>query len=151
MLRGFTLIELMITVAIVGILAAIAYPSYVSSVAKSNRGAAKGCLTQHVNLMERFYAVNMSYYKDASGTLIGGGASASLPPLGCDTDSDLDTSYSFSFSTAPSAASPNSYTIQAVPKGAQAARDSAKCGTLTLNQVGTRGTSGSAGVDECWR
>lgn len=149
MAAGFTLIELMIAVAVVGILAAIAYPSYTSSVSNSNRGAAKACLAQHANFLERFYSANLSYYQDRGGNVIGGGAAASLPALGCDTDGNLATRYTFSFSTAPTAASPNAYAIRAVPVGVQATHD-AKCGTLTLNQSGTRGASGSAGVPGCW-
>lgn len=148
--RGFTLIEVLITVAIIGILAAIAYPSYVDSVVKSNRAAAKGCLSQHANFMERFYTTNLSYYRDTGGTVIGGGANPVLPPLGCDTGGGIGNHYAFSFSAAPSAASPNIYTIQAVPQGAQASRDNAKCGTLTLDQAGNRTASGSGGVTACW-
>jgi type IV pilus assembly protein PilE len=147
---GFTLIELMIAVAVVGVLASLAYPAYTGSVAKSNRGAAKACLAQHANFLERFYAANMSYYKDKDNAVIGGGASASLPALGCDAESNLGSRYTFSFSSAPTAASPNTYTIRAVPTGAQATHDGATCGTLTLSQSGTRGASGSAGASGCW-
>jgi type IV pilus assembly protein PilE len=143
-MQGFTLIELMIVVAIIAIIAAIAYPSYINSVTKTNRAAAKACLSEHANFMERYYTTNLSYYKDTSGAVL-----AALPALGCDTDSGMNTKYTFSFSAAPTAASPNTYTIQAVPQGVQATRDT-QCGTLTLNQAGTRTESGTGTLADCW-
>ena len=53
--KGFTLIELMIAVAIVGILAGIAYPSYQDSVRKSRRADAQGALLGFANAMERYF------------------------------------------------------------------------------------------------
>ncbi|MBT5967504.1 MAG: prepilin-type N-terminal cleavage/methylation domain-containing protein, partial [Gammaproteobacteria bacterium] len=52
-IKGFTIIELMITVAIIGILASIAYPSYQESVYKSRRADGKGALLGLANAMER--------------------------------------------------------------------------------------------------
>ncbi len=60
-LRGFTLIELMIVVAIVGILAAIAYPNYQNSVRKGRRNDGQGALLDAAQKMELYYARNASY------------------------------------------------------------------------------------------
>src|SRR5690554_7773304 len=59
--KGFTLLELMIVVAVVGILAAIAYPSYMDSVRKSNRADAKAALNDAAQQMQRCYTLNSSY------------------------------------------------------------------------------------------
>ena len=63
---GFTLIEVMITVAIIAVLTAIAYPSYESHVTKTRRAAAAGCLLERAQFMERFYTTNLSYLDSAN-------------------------------------------------------------------------------------
>ena len=68
---GFTLIEVMIVVAVIGILAAIAYPSYQESVTKTRRSAAQGCLVEMAQFMERFYTTNMRYDQTAAGVAVG--------------------------------------------------------------------------------
>ena len=74
--RGFTLVELLITVTIIGILSAIAYPAYTNQVQKSNRAQAKARLVQAAQLLERFYSDNNKYYVDVSGgNLVAGTAS----------------------------------------------------------------------------
>ena len=62
--KGMTLIEVMIVVVIVGILAAIAYPSYQNYVIRANRGAATACLLELSQFMERLYTQNMTYSPD---------------------------------------------------------------------------------------
>ncbi|MEE9421517.1 MAG: type IV pilin protein [Gammaproteobacteria bacterium] len=69
--RGFTLIELMIVIAIVAILASIAYPSYQNHVRKSNRVEGKALLMQIIQQQERFKTENLTYAVDLS--TIGGG------------------------------------------------------------------------------
>ncbi|MES0873359.1 type IV pilin protein [Sinimarinibacterium thermocellulolyticum] len=140
--RGFSLIELVIVVAIVGILAAIAYPSYRDSVVKSKRRAAQACLSEYAAFMERFYTTNLRYNTDLAGNPV------SLPALDCASAQNAGQHYTFRF---PQGNPPTAtrYTLQAVPIGAQAQQD-AKCGSLSLDQSGARSVSGSAGVAHCW-
>lgn len=140
--RGFTLIEVMIVAAVIAILAAVAYPSYQQSVAKTRRSAAQGCLVEMAQFMERFYTTNMRYDQTAAATPV----AVALPNSAC--KADLTNFYTFSFSSGQP--TQTTYTLQAVPQSAQATVD-AKCGTLTLTQAGTKGKTGTASVGECWK
>ena len=124
--RGFTLLELMITIAVVAILTTIAYASYQSFVVKTRRSAAQACLMQAAQQMERHYTTALSY------------AAAPAPGGACITE--LNGFYTFSFTTAPTA---GAFQVQAVPTSAQ---PDTKCGTMAVNQAGatTPTTSG------CW-
>ena len=127
--RGFSLIELMIVVAIVGILARIAYGSYQSSVAKSRRNVAQGCLVEQAQYMERIYTTNMSY------------AGAALPASSAQQcQADLALHYVFSL---PSATA-SGYTVKASATGAQATADDS-CNTMTVTETGARTPSTG-----CW-
>ncbi|WP_449428015.1 type IV pilin protein [Rhodanobacter umsongensis] len=126
--RGFTLIELMIVVAIVAILAAIAYPSYTQHVIKTRRTAAKACLSEYANYMERYYTTNLSYL------------GAGNPGLGCEGTAQTGNYYTW---TPPGNLTASTYTISAAPKATQT---DTECGTLTLDQSGARG----ANVASCW-
>jgi type IV pilus assembly protein PilE len=142
--EGFTLIELMIVVVIIGILATIAYPSYVKSVAKSNRKAGEACLSSYATFMERFYTTNLRYDHDTDDNDV------ELPDLDCASDGSTGKSYGYELDATKLSAS--TYGLKAVPTNAQASRD-AECGTLTLDQAGTRGAAGSTdaeAVEKCW-
>jgi type IV pilus assembly protein PilE len=132
---GFTLIELMIVVAIIAILAAIAYPTYTNYITKTKRAAAEGCLAEHANYMERYYTTNLTY------------KAAALPGLDCASAQRTGADYSYKLPAASLDAA--TYTLTATPINAQLTRDT-KCGTLSLDQTGTRGVTGTGGVAACW-
>ncbi|MBK1723744.1 type IV pilin protein [Thiocystis violacea] len=138
--RGFTLIELMIAVAVVGILAAIAYPSYQEQVLKSWRADASGCLLELANRMERRYTGSSAYT-----------APATPDPMldsGCAAEGNMPNRYDFVYEGTPNA---TGFELRAAPQGVQA---NDKCGTLTVNNWGRKGVVGAAtGYDAatCWR
>lgn len=131
---GFTLLELMIVVAIVGILAAIAIPSYERSIVKSNRKAASACMLEVSQFMERFYTTNLRYDQTAETTPV----AVAIPSLGC--RNDLAGSYTIAFQSTPTAAA---YTVQATPVGRQLAKDTA-CLILRIDQTGAKSVTGSS-------
>jgi type IV pilus assembly protein PilE len=134
---GFTLIEVMITVAIVGILVMVAFPSYQQYVGKSFRGKALACIVEHAQFMERYYTTNMTYEDPGGG--------APLMDLGCRVENGLDSRYLIGVNVADA----RSYVVTAVPQGAQTGVDGG-CGDLSLDQSGTRAVTGTASLERCW-
>jgi len=132
--RGFTLIELMVTVGIVAILATIAYTSYSSFIIKSRRAAAATCLQERAQFLERFYTTNLSYLDPATG------AAPAIAQCG----PEIANFYQVGYAVASTA---RTYQLQAVPQANQADE---RCGTLTLDSTGQRGENGTGNVDDCW-
>jgi len=146
---GFTLIELMITVAIVGILAAVALPSYSSYVARARRADARGQLLQAAQFMQRFYAANDQFDKDRAGNDVINVISPKQSPA------DSTAIYNLAIPTA--SLTTTAYTLQMVPvSGGSMAND--QCGTFELTSAGSRcvlvsGTESCSGTlrDSCWK
>lgn len=146
---GFTLVELMIVVAIIGILTSIAYPSYQDSIAKSRRSDAKGALLVFANAMERHFTVTNSYKGaggvDATPTDTG----SPRPGVFGHTQSPLDGGTAL-YNLTISAANDTTYTLLATRTGVQTSDD---CGNLTYTSTGIKGvTSATTGhtAANCW-
>ena len=129
--RGFTLIEVMIVLAIVAILAAVAFPSYQETMIKNRRADGKIALTEAAARLERFFTENNNY-----GTTLDniGGSSGKL---------DSEEGY-YSLSMANPCGNTSCFTLTATPQGAQT-KDT-KCGNLTLTHTGVPG----GGASDCW-
>ena len=130
---GFTLVELMIVVAVIAILAAVAIPSYFRYVLRANRVAAENVMLDMSSAQERYMIDSRQY--TTSNTQLG---YASLP----DT-----VSPNYTIAVATSAGPPPAYTITATPIGSQT-RDT-DCGTLKLGSNGSKSASGTSTT--CWK
>lgn len=127
---GFTLIEIIIVVAILGVIAAVALPSYRDSVMKSRRADAKSALTQAAQAMEKYFTENNTY------------VGATLSSIYRTTSPD--GYYNISFTATPTAAS---YTLQAAPASGKGQQND-QCGTFTLTNTGVKGATIDATL--CW-
>lgn len=137
--NGFTLIEVMIVVAIVGILAAIAYPSYQEYIASSKRAEVQANLFELAQFMERAYTVNNSYPVVANDA----DSVATLPFNESPRDGNNKVYDLVLRSTA------NSYTISAVRKGNMA---NDPCGNFILTNTGVRNVvNATRDRDRCWK
>lgn len=133
--KGVTLMELMITVAVVAILASIAYPSYRNQIMRSNRAEAKVALMEAAQTLEKCFTQNSTYVGCAALTL-----PLTTPNGGYSIDEDDDD---------PIAAS--TYTLTATAQNGQA--DDKDCATLSIDQTNTQ-TAAKADKSEnkkgCW-
>jgi type IV pilus assembly protein PilE len=131
--RGFTLLEILIALTIIGILTAIAYPSYLSHILKSRRTDAMTALTQDQIILERCYSQNFSYNAPC-------GALPAFP------QSSQQNYYSISISNL----SATTYTLTATPIGTQT-KDT-DCASMSVNQANAKTAVDNSGTAQtkCW-
>ena len=143
--KGFTLIELMIVVAVIAILAAIAYPTYQDSVRKSRRADAKAALLELAQWMERSTVAITGRYTRLSGDTVNrdaAGMTAQLPIQQSPRDGGV--AYNLSLT----ALTDSNFTLQAAPTALQTGDP---CGTLTVTHTGIKGVIGASYTkDQCW-
>lgn len=145
--QGFSLLELMITVAIIGIIAAVAYPSYLSFVEKSRRADGQATLLSFAGAMERYFTINNSYCGAGPGDIVAcntGSPDAAVFP----SEAPLDGNDKF-YDLSIFAVTATSFTLIADPKNAQT---NDACNILTVTHTGARSVSGaSVSADQCWQ
>lgn len=128
--QGFTLIEIMIVIVILGVIAAIALPSYQDHVRRANRSEGMAFLQDVAARQERYFAQNNTYVTDI----------ANVGKLGLSGTTSETGKYSLTI------AATDNYTLTATP----ASFSDPKCGNLTLNARGTK-TASAGSVNDCWR
>lgn len=138
--QGYTLIELMTVVLIVGLLAALAYPSYTHHVRRAHRAEARAALQDAQQYMERYHAVYHRYTTQAD--------EAPVLPRRLRTVPEGAPAETARYQLSVSEAQADTYTLRAVPAPGW---DDA-CGSLTLTHTGVKGRTGAAlSVPDCWR
>jgi type IV pilus assembly protein PilE len=136
-MKGFTLLEILMVVAIVGILAAIALPGYRNSQLRSVRAEGKSALLEVASMQERYYSANNQYSTSPDP----------LSSLGVATYYSTNNAYAVTVAACGTGTISNCFVATASPQGSQA-DDS--CTTLTYTNTGVRGASGDT-TDECWQ
>lgn len=145
--NGFTLIEMMIAVAILAIITAIAVPSYVNQVRKGKRADAKVELMKIAQMQESYFVQNLSYAKDLTTAAGGLGLGATVL-----TEQDV---YQITVASTPggctgTTATPcTGYTLTATPQGAQA--NDSTCMNFTLTNTGKKDVSVAGHGKKCWK
>lgn len=134
--QGFTLIEVMIVLAIIGILSAVAYPSYTEYIRRGHRADARAGLLQAAQWMERAATATGTYPSALPEALTG--------------SKDTTKRYTVGLQNGNTSAA---FTLTATPKDGPQKNDS--CGTYTLSNTGVRGAAGKQAGEsgynpDCW-
>ena len=137
---GFTLVEVVIVVLIISVLAAIAYPAYQDSVVKARRNAAKACIMEASQFLERFYTTNNLTYVGGDDAWI---------VIGCAAGTDVTNHYTVTPVATDAGPGRSTYTVTATPQGLQRTKDT-QCGTLSIDSLGRKDKTGTETRDYCW-
>ncbi|MEN9904636.1 MAG: hypothetical protein RLZZ555_1201 [Pseudomonadota bacterium] len=144
-LRGVTLIELVIVVAIVAILVSVAWPSYQNYVRRAHRADAKAILLENAQFLERNFTETNRYDQRANGDPV------VLPVIRSPRETGNAQLYEITVSANDNGNPRTSYKLQAIPVAGQMMAGDA-CGAFTLNHLGQKGVTGTGlSAAECWR
>jgi type IV pilus assembly protein PilE len=135
--RGFTLVELMVTVVILSLLAAIAIPSYTRYVTRAHRSEAQALLSEAAAREERYYAQNNAF-------------TSTVANLGLRSSTGLSDNGYYQLSISTSDDTQGGYLLSATPQSSQA--NDTECAVMKLNALGERSVTGTASDSStCWK
>jgi type IV pilus assembly protein PilE len=138
--RGFTLMEVLITMAIIAVLAAIAIPNYTAYITRSHRSEARQQLLEAAAFLQRCFTQNNDYRCAPTSPADMTAPFNQSPPAPAPAKYNIRV-------TAGGGNNSITYTLTAVPTGSMTGDP---CGNLTLTHTGERGRSGSESMDMCW-
>lgn len=136
---GFSMVEILVALSIIGILGALAYPSYKDKIQSSRRAEAKTALSDLATRMEAYYAKTNTY---ATATIASGNATTDI------LSSAATSSSLYTLSIDAAATTATTYAIKATPTGAQAS--DVKCAALVLNSLNVKSVTGTDPPASCW-
>jgi type IV pilus assembly protein PilE len=143
--HGFSLIELMIALVVIGILAGVGYPSYVEYTNRGKRAEGKSALMRAAQQMERYYSLNNCYPSNTATCGSAGASAAALTAARINSisgDSAASSAYNITVTT-----NAQDFTLTATPV---ANFNDTKCGVLTLTNTGAKGKTGTESLQSCW-
>jgi type IV pilus assembly protein PilE len=156
--RGVTLIELLIVVVLLGIMAAVAIPSYSAYVKRGQRAAGKAALEQAAQLLERNYTSSGCYDFTDAASCNNRAGNAFVLPFNTAPSDGAPATYLVGLDAPPAGPAGQTFSVSATPCGSAACPAGSNtafadpdCGKLSLDNTGAKNSNGTLSVNDCWQ